>query len=123
MLKERLSRSITVVTTENDSIINGALESRPSGGNAIVVPVGEVVLVRMTSETGSHPRGPGVHPPAEICGQAPRLPRGSTTPWSEWGLRSVYEPCGEGVSMRTKDRMIRQFVREEFGPEAGFIEQ
>ncbi|MEU8672724.1 hypothetical protein [Streptomyces anulatus] len=38
--RERLGYSITVVTTENDSIINGALESRPGGGTAIVVPAG-----------------------------------------------------------------------------------
>ncbi|MEU4029096.1 hypothetical protein [Streptomyces anulatus] len=40
MLEERLGHSITVVTTENGSIINGALESRPASGTAIVVPVG-----------------------------------------------------------------------------------
>ncbi|MEU4032377.1 hypothetical protein [Streptomyces anulatus] len=40
VFEERLGYSITVVTTENDSIINGALESRPSGGTAIVVPAG-----------------------------------------------------------------------------------
>ncbi|WP_331756110.1 hypothetical protein OH791_38765 (plasmid) [Streptomyces anulatus] len=40
MLEERLGYSITVVTTENDSIINGALEFRPGGGTAIVVPAG-----------------------------------------------------------------------------------
>ncbi|WP_405434914.1 hypothetical protein [Streptomyces anulatus] len=40
VFEERLGYSITVVTTENDSIINGALESRPGGGTAIVVPAG-----------------------------------------------------------------------------------
>ncbi|MCX4523608.1 hypothetical protein OG402_41610 [Streptomyces anulatus] len=40
MFEERMGYSITVVTTENDSIINGALESRPGGGTAIVVPAG-----------------------------------------------------------------------------------
>ncbi|MFJ4973627.1 hypothetical protein [Streptomyces sp. NPDC088755] len=38
VLEHRLGYSITVVRTENDSIINGALESRPGGGTAIVVP-------------------------------------------------------------------------------------
>ncbi|MEU0984821.1 hypothetical protein ABZ488_37120 [Streptomyces griseus] len=40
MFEERLGYSITVVTTENGSIINGALESRPGDGTAIVVPAG-----------------------------------------------------------------------------------
>ncbi|WP_331758053.1 hypothetical protein OG582_38825 (plasmid) [Streptomyces anulatus] len=40
VFEERLGYSITVVTTENDSIINGALESRPGGGTAIIVPAG-----------------------------------------------------------------------------------
>lgn len=40
VLEQRLGYSITVVTTENDSIINGALENRPGGGTAIVVPAG-----------------------------------------------------------------------------------
>ncbi|WP_405191473.1 hypothetical protein OG473_36520 [Streptomyces anulatus] len=40
MLEERLGHSITVVTTDNGNIINGAPESRPAGGTAIVVPVG-----------------------------------------------------------------------------------
>ncbi|MFI2318469.1 hypothetical protein AMK17_32320 [Streptomyces sp. CB00072] len=40
MFEERLGYTITLVTTENDSIINGALESRPGGGTAIVVPAG-----------------------------------------------------------------------------------
>ncbi|MFH8692880.1 hypothetical protein ACH4EC_39355 [Streptomyces anulatus] len=40
MFEERLGYSITVVTTENDSIINGALEARPGGGTAIIVPAG-----------------------------------------------------------------------------------
>ncbi|WP_266429756.1 hypothetical protein [Streptomyces anulatus] len=40
VFEERMGYSITVVTTENDSIINGALESRPGGGTAIVVPAG-----------------------------------------------------------------------------------
>ncbi|MDJ1645362.1 hypothetical protein [Streptomyces pakalii] len=38
MLEQRLGYSITVVRTENDSIMNGALESRPGGGTAIIVP-------------------------------------------------------------------------------------
>ncbi|MFJ5048278.1 hypothetical protein [Streptomyces sp. NPDC088719] len=40
VFEERLGYSITVVIMENDSIINGALESRPGGGTAIVVPAG-----------------------------------------------------------------------------------
>ncbi|MEV6478278.1 hypothetical protein [Streptomyces sp. NPDC051657] len=40
VFEERLGHSITVVTTENDSILNGALESRPGGGTANVVPTG-----------------------------------------------------------------------------------
>ncbi|MCT6782265.1 hypothetical protein LXH09_37215 [Streptomyces sp. CS7] len=38
VLEQRLGYSITVVRTENDSICNGALESRPGGGTAIIVP-------------------------------------------------------------------------------------
>ncbi|MFJ2185871.1 hypothetical protein ACIOJG_35245 [Streptomyces anulatus] len=38
--EERLGSSIAVVTTENDSIINGALESRSGGGTVLVVPAG-----------------------------------------------------------------------------------
>ncbi|MFJ9574563.1 hypothetical protein [Streptomyces bacillaris] len=38
VLEARLGYSITVVRTENDSIMNGALESRPGGGTAIIVP-------------------------------------------------------------------------------------
>ncbi|MFF0509057.1 hypothetical protein ACFYUH_36460 [Streptomyces fimicarius] len=37
VVEQRLGYSITVVRTENDSIINGALESRPGGGTAIIV--------------------------------------------------------------------------------------
>lgn len=40
VLEQRLGYSISVVTTENDSIVNGALESRPGGGTAIIVPAG-----------------------------------------------------------------------------------
>ncbi|WLQ44696.1 hypothetical protein P8A22_35250 [Streptomyces laculatispora] len=40
VFEQRLGYSITVVTTENDNIIKGALESRPGGGTAIVVPAG-----------------------------------------------------------------------------------
>ncbi|WP_405692587.1 hypothetical protein [Streptomyces sp. NBC_00057] len=40
VFEQRLGYSITVVATENGSIINGALESRPGGGTAIVVPAG-----------------------------------------------------------------------------------
>ncbi|MEU8665276.1 hypothetical protein AB0C71_00060 [Streptomyces anulatus] len=40
VFEKRLGYTITVVTTDNDSIINGALESRPGGGTAIIVPAG-----------------------------------------------------------------------------------
>lgn len=52
--------------------------ARHSVGSALFVfQVGHrvAVLVGMAGEPGHHPRGPRVHPFAEVGGQAPRLPR------------------------------------------------